>query len=72
MSFQQAAHHREMAERTRQRWNYLLTDSLMRTRVLNEQPTVLLVETVKNLKPGTADFTRQQLRLVKMGLQKPQ
>ena len=51
---QQAAYNREMAERTRQRWNYLLTDSLMRTRVLNEQPNALLVETVKNLKPGRA------------------
>ena len=51
---QQAAYNREMDERTRQRWNYLLTDSLMRTRVLNEQPNALLVETVKNLKPGRA------------------
>ena len=51
---QQAAYNREIAERTRQRWNYLLTDSLMRTRVLNEQPNALLVETVKNLRPGTA------------------
>lgn len=51
---QQAAYNRELAERTRIRWNYLLTDSLMRARVLNEQPNALLVETVKNLKPGTA------------------
>ncbi|MFC6222838.1 class I SAM-dependent methyltransferase [Hymenobacter artigasi] len=51
---QQAAYNREMAERTRQRWNYLLTDSLMRARVLNEQPNALLVETVRNLRPGTA------------------
>ena len=51
---QQAAYNREMAERTRQRWNYLLTDSLMRARVLNEQPNALLVETIRHLKPGTA------------------
>ncbi|MBU6120621.1 hypothetical protein [Hymenobacter siberiensis] len=51
---QQAAYNREMAERTRQRWNYLLIDSLMRARVLNEQPDALLVETVRNLRPGTA------------------
>ncbi|MDB5269012.1 MAG: hypothetical protein JWP58_2052 [Hymenobacter sp.] len=51
---QQAAYNRELAERTRVRWNYLLTDSLMRAKVLNEQPNALLVETVKNLKPGTA------------------
>lgn len=43
----------------------------MRTRVLNEQPNALLVEIVKNLKPGTTDFTRQQLRLVKSVAQKP-
>ena len=51
---QKAAYDRELAERTRQRWNYLLTDSLMRARVLNEKPNALLVETVKTLKPGTA------------------
>ena len=51
---QQAAYNQELAERTRQRWNHLLTDSLMRARVLNEQPNALLVETVKTLKPGTA------------------
>jgi SAM-dependent methyltransferase len=51
---QKAEHQRLLAERTRQRWNYLLTDSLMRTRMLNEKPNELLVETVKNRKPGTA------------------
>jgi SAM-dependent methyltransferase len=51
---QKAAYDREMAERTRQRWNYLLTDSLMRARVLNEKPNALLVETVTGRRPGTA------------------
>ena len=51
---QQAAHQRELAERSRQRWNYLLTDSVARARTLNEKPNALLVETVKGLKPGTA------------------
>jgi len=44
----------QMAERTRQRWNYLLTDSVARSRMLNEKPNALLVETVKGRKPGTA------------------
>ena len=51
---QKAEHQRLLAERTRQRWNYLLTDSLMRAKVLNEQPNALLVETVKGRQPGTA------------------
>lgn len=51
---QKADYDRQMAERTRQRWNYLLTDSLMRTRVFNEQPNALLVETMKGRRPGTA------------------
>ena len=51
---QQAEHTRRLAERTRQRWNFILTDSLARARVLNEQPNALLVETVKGLRPGTA------------------
>jgi SAM-dependent methyltransferase len=51
---QKEEHARQMAERTRQRWNYLLTDSLMRAKVLNEKPNALLVETVRGLKPGTA------------------
>ena len=51
---QRAAHQRLLAERTRQRWNYLLTDSLMRAKMLNEQPNALLVETVKGRQPGTA------------------
>ena len=51
---QKAAHQRLLAERTRQRWNYLLTDSLMRVKMLNEQPNALLVETVKGRQPGTA------------------
>ena len=51
---QRAEHQRLLAERTRQRWNYLLTDSLMRVRMLNEKPNALLVETVKGHRPGTA------------------
>ncbi|UOQ98908.1 methyltransferase domain-containing protein [Hymenobacter sp. 5317J-9] len=51
---QQAEHKRQMAERTRIRWNYLLTDSLARARTLNEKPNALLVETAKGLPPGTA------------------
>ncbi len=51
---QQAEYKSQMAERTRQRWNYILTDSVARARVLNEKPNALLVETVRGLKPGTA------------------
>ncbi|MDQ2771235.1 MAG: methyltransferase domain-containing protein [Bacteroidota bacterium] len=51
---QKAAYDRELAERTRVRWNYILTDSVARARTLNEKPNALLVETVKGLKPGTA------------------
>ena len=51
---QTAAYRRELAERTRVRWNYLLTDSLARVRTLNEKPNALLVETVKGRQPGTA------------------
>ena len=51
---QKAEYARAMAERTRQRWNYLLTDSLARTKMLNEAPNALLVETVKGRRPGTA------------------
>ncbi|MGI4865937.1 MAG: class I SAM-dependent methyltransferase [Janthinobacterium lividum] len=51
---QQAEYKRQQAERTRIRWNYLLTDSLARTRVFNTAPNALLVETVKSLPPGTA------------------
>ncbi|WP_092774135.1 class I SAM-dependent methyltransferase [Hymenobacter actinosclerus] len=51
---QRADYDRQMAERTRQRWNFILTDSVARARVLNEQPNALLVETVRGLKPGTA------------------
>ena len=51
---QKADYARQMAERTRQRWNYLLTDSLMRTKVFNEAPNALLVETVQDHPPGTA------------------
>lgn len=51
---QTAAFQRELAERTRVRWNYILTDSVARARTLNEKPNALLVETVKGLKPGTA------------------
>ena len=45
---------RQMAERTRQRWNYLLTDSAARAKVLNAAPNALLVETVRGRPPGTA------------------
>lgn len=45
---------RQMAERTRQRWNYLLTDSAARATVLNAAPNALLVETVRGRPPGTA------------------
>src|SRR6476469_6699280 len=51
---QQAEYKRQLAERTRIRWNYILTDSVARARTLNEKPNALLVETVKGLKPGTA------------------
>lgn len=51
---QKADYDRQMAERTRQRWNYILTDSEARTRMLNEAPNALLVETVKDRRPGTA------------------
>ncbi|MDO7850588.1 class I SAM-dependent methyltransferase [Hymenobacter convexus] len=51
---QLAEHKRLLAERTRIRWNYILTDSLMRARTLNEKPNALLVETVQGLEPGTA------------------
>lgn len=51
---QKAAYDHEMAERTRQRWNYLLTDSLARTKMLNPAPNALLVETVRGRPPGTA------------------
>ena len=51
---QQAKHARQLAERTRQRWTYILTDSVARARVLNEQPNALLVETVEGRRPGTA------------------
>ncbi|WP_210521058.1 class I SAM-dependent methyltransferase [Hymenobacter terricola] len=51
---QQAEFKSLMAERTRQRWNYILTDSVARARVLNEKPNALLVETAKGRKPGTA------------------
>ena len=51
---EKAEYDRQMAERTRQRWNYILTDSLARTKVLNAAPNALLVETVRGRKPGTA------------------
>ena len=51
---EKAAYQQELADHTRQRWNYLLTDSTMRTRVFNNAPNGLLVETVRNLPPGTA------------------
>jgi SAM-dependent methyltransferase len=51
---QLAEHKRLLAERTRIRWNYILTDSLARARTLNEKPNALLVETVRGLRPGTA------------------
>lgn len=51
---EKADYDRQMAERTRQRWNYLLTDSLARAKVLNAAPNALLVETVRGRQPGTA------------------
>ncbi|MFD2786103.1 class I SAM-dependent methyltransferase [Hymenobacter rubripertinctus] len=51
---QKASYTRLMAERTRQRWNFILTDSVARTRVLNEHPNALLVETVRGRRPGAA------------------
>ena len=51
---EKAAYQQEMADHTRRRWNYLLTDSTMRTRVFNNAPNALLVETVRALPPGTA------------------
>ena len=68
------AYARQMAERTRQRWNYLLTDSVARTRVFNTAPNALLMETVKNLPPGTvldADMGegRNALYLAQLGWQ---
>ena len=51
---QLADYKRQLAERTRVRWNYILTDSVARARTLNEKPNALLVETVQGLKPGTA------------------
>jgi SAM-dependent methyltransferase len=65
---------RQLAERTRQRWNYLLTDSLARTKVFNTAPNALLVETVKGLPPGTvldADMGegRNALYLAQLGWQ---
>ena len=51
---QQADYKRQLAERTRVRWNYILTDSVARARTLNEKPNALLVETVQGLKPGAA------------------
>ncbi|MVN77225.1 methyltransferase domain-containing protein [Hymenobacter sp. HMF4947] len=68
------AYARQMAERTRQRWNYLLTDSVARTRVFNTAPNALLVETVRGLPPGTvldADMGegRNALYLAQLGWQ---
>jgi SAM-dependent methyltransferase len=51
---EKAAHERQMAERLRLRWNYILTDSVTRQRFMNTAPNALLVETVKGRKPGTA------------------
>ena len=51
---EQATYARQMTEQTRRRWNYLLTDSVARTRVFNNAPNQLLVETVRSLRPGTA------------------
>jgi hypothetical protein len=44
---QQADYKRQMAERICTRWNYLLTDSLARTRIFNTAPNALLAETVR-------------------------
>lgn len=51
---EKAAYQQALTEQARQRWNYLLTDSTMRTKVFNNAPNALLVETVRDLPPGTA------------------
>ena len=51
---QKADYARQVKDHIRQRWNFILTDSVARARTLNEQPNALLVETVRDLKPGTA------------------
>ncbi len=51
---QQAEYKRQSADYERRRWNYVLTDSAARAKLLNEQPNALLVETVRNRPAGTA------------------
>lgn len=51
---EKAEYARQMTERTRQRWNFVLTDSVARARFLNTAPNALLVETVRGRPPGTA------------------
>ena len=41
-------------EAERKKWNFVLTDSLSRLRVLNAAPNALLAQTVKDRTPGTA------------------
>ncbi|UOQ72414.1 class I SAM-dependent methyltransferase [Hymenobacter cellulosilyticus] len=51
---QKEEYQRQTADYERRRWNYVLTDSAARVRVLNEAPNTLLVESVKNHPVGTA------------------
>jgi SAM-dependent methyltransferase len=51
---QRAEYKRLSLDYERRKWNYVLTDSTARARVLNEQPNALLRETVQGLKPGRA------------------
>ncbi|PJJ54753.1 class I SAM-dependent methyltransferase [Hymenobacter chitinivorans] len=51
---QKAEFARQYLDWERQRWNFLLTDSTARARILNEAPNTLLVEAVKGHKAGTA------------------
>lgn len=48
------ATHAQEVEYERGRWNYVLTDSAARARVLNPQPNALLVATVRGRPPGAA------------------
>ena len=51
---QRTEYERQSRDYERRRWNYVLTDSVARARILNEQPNGLLMETLKGLKPGKA------------------
>jgi 2-polyprenyl-3-methyl-5-hydroxy-6-metoxy-1,4-benzoquinol methylase len=51
---QKAEFARQMLDWERRRWNFLLTDSTARARILNEAPNTLLVEAVQGHKAGSA------------------